>query len=108
MSSSSPPPPTLTSTTSTNNTQQEPQEEKTNFVKNMGRRFSKFITELISPDDTPPPPMEIGLPYNFQHNQHVQPDPHSSTGFSVSVFIFFITFLCLFISINCLFYLFCS
>lgn len=52
----------------------------------MGRRLSKFISELVSPEDEPAPPMEIGSPYNFQHNQHVRPDPHSSTGFSVDLF----------------------
>jgi hypothetical protein len=59
------------------------EEEKPNFVKNMGRRLSKFISELVSTEDETPPPMEIGSPYNFQHNQHVRPDPHSSTGFTV-------------------------
>jgi P21-Rho-binding domain len=28
----------------------------------------------------------ISNPYNFQHVQHVQADPHSSTGFSVKCY----------------------
>lgn len=28
--------------------------------------------------------MEISAPYNFKHVAHARPDPHSSTGFSVS------------------------
>eukprot|EP00952_Eustigmatos_sp_NYUAD-ZCMA_P009579 39532-Eustigmatos_ZCMA.PRE.1 len=29
----------------------------------------------------------IGSPFNVQHTTHVQPDPHTSTGFSVSCYI---------------------
>jgi hypothetical protein len=51
----------------------------------MGRRFSGFITKFLFSEDEPATQMEIGTPYNFQHIQHVKADPHTSTGFAVSI-----------------------
>ena len=34
-----------------------------------------------------PPSFEISEPYNFQHVRHVKMDPHSSTGFTVSLLL---------------------
>ena len=54
-------------------------------MKGFGKRVSGFITKLLSSDEPLPVAMEIGTPYNFQHIQHVRPDAHTSTGFSVCV-----------------------
>ncbi len=39
-------------------------------------------------DEPPPPNFEISAPFNFKHTHHVQADPRTSTGFSVSRFHF--------------------
>lgn len=48
--------------------------------------MTSAITNLFSSEETPPPNFEISAPYNFKHTTHVQIDPHTSTGFSVSRF----------------------
>ena len=50
-------------------------------LKGFGQKMSDLFTKLVLGE--PEPEIEIGAPYNFQHVQHVQADPHSSTGFSV-------------------------
>ena len=52
-------------------------------LKGLGQKVSNLFTKLVLSE--PAAPIEIGTPYNVQHVQHVQPDPHSSTGFSVSI-----------------------
>lgn len=49
-------------------------------LKGFGQKMSDLFTKLVLGE--PEPEIEIGAPYNFQHVQHVQADPHSSTGFS--------------------------
>lgn len=58
-------------------------------TKGFAKRVSGFFTKMLYSEDPEPSVMEIGTPYNFQHIQHVRPDAHTSTGFSVS-FLFFV------------------
>lgn len=55
-------------------------------LKDFGQKMSSLFTKLVLGDSKAP--MEIGAPYNVQHVQHVQADPHTSTGFTVSAMIF--------------------
>lgn len=52
-----------------------------NGLLGFGRKMSAMFSKLVVGE--PEPEIQIGSPYNFQHVQHVQIDPHSSTGFSV-------------------------
>ena len=55
------------------------------LLSRVGRRMTEVIHKMTTVDEAPPPPpMEIGTPYNFQHIQHAKADPHTSTGFSVN------------------------
>ncbi len=51
----------------------------------LGRVSSVFSSFFGAGEEEPEPTFEISTPYNFKHVQHVKADPHSSTGFSVSV-----------------------
>jgi hypothetical protein len=54
--------------------------------KSGGGIFTKMISTVKSvfkTDNDETATMEISSPYNFQHVDHVRPDPRSSTGFSV-------------------------
>jgi hypothetical protein len=59
-------------------------EKHGSLLSRVGRRMTEVIHKMTTADEgVPPPPMEIGTPYNFQHIQHAKADPHTSTGFSV-------------------------
>ncbi|RYH19699.1 hypothetical protein EON65_25680 [archaeon] len=67
-----------------------------NPEEKVGRRsvFQKMTSSFLglfvgSEQESPEPQFQISSPYNFKHHAHVQIDPHSSTGFSVSSSIFF-------------------
>ena len=58
------------------------------MLSRVGRRMTEVFQKMTTSEEAPPPPpMEIGTPYNFQHIQHAKADPHTSTGFSVSITI---------------------
>lgn len=60
--------------------------------KNIFSRVTTSILNVFGVDDNEEPTFEISKPFNFKHTTHVQADPHSSTGFSVSdLFAVFVT-----------------
>jgi P21-Rho-binding domain len=61
----------------------EPPVRPKSILRRMGNALSRAFT---SPEETQEAPnFEISEPYNFQHVRHVQLDPRTSTGFSVSL-----------------------
>lgn len=48
------------------------------------QKVTSAIRNVFGGDEAAPQNFEISSPYNFKHHAHVQIDPHSSTGFSVS------------------------
>lgn len=84
---SPPPPPPLKPTNSggSDSSKEAPAKsaKEPGLLTRVGRRMTEIIQNMTTIEEAPPPPpMEIGTPYNFQHVQHAQADPHSSTGFS--------------------------
>lgn len=78
-----PPPPSNGEKSGGDKNTGEVSQEESGLMRGFGRRVSNFFKAIFHDEDAPPPPpMEIGAPYNFQHTQHVRVDPHTSTGFS--------------------------
>ena len=68
------------------NKSETPKDESSgkSVLSRVGRRVTEVFQKItMTEETTPPPPMEIGTPYNFQHIQHAKADPRTSTGFSV-------------------------
>jgi hypothetical protein len=55
--------------------------------KSVFQKVTSAIKNVFGGEDAAEPTFEISAPFNFKHTHHVQADPHSSTGFSVSIIV---------------------